>query len=91
MPVPPESIQVGRCYLSRGYLVAGRKALRVRKVKQIHPGGRVQFDQRRGPILPGRPWPVRGTMRLDAFALAVEREVPCDWVPNLDNNGQELR
>ncbi len=84
MPVPPESIEVGRCYLARGYLVAGRKALRVRKVKQIHPDGRVQYDQRRGPIPPGRPWPVQGTMQRDAFALAVEREVPCDWTLERD-------
>ncbi len=81
MSVPPESIEVGKCYLARGYLAAGRRSLRVRRVKQIHPDGRVQFEQRRSSVPAGHPWPMSGTMPLDAFALAVEREVPCDWMP----------
>ena len=81
MSLPPESIEVGKCYLARGYLVAGGNAPMVRRVKQIHPDGRVQFERRRGLVPAGRPWPVSGTMQLDAFALAVEREVPCDWMP----------
>jgi hypothetical protein len=76
----PESIEVGKCYLARGYLAAGGKSLRVRRVTQIHPGGRVQFEQRRRSVPTGRPWPTGGTMQLDTFALAVEREVPCDWI-----------
>ena len=84
MSVPPESIEVGKCYLPRGYLAAGGKSLRVRRVKQIRPDGRVQFEQRRGPVPAGRPWPMAGTMQLDAFALAVEREVPWDWTPEMD-------
>ncbi len=80
MTLPPESIEVGKCYLARGYLVAGGRSLRVRRVKQIHPDGRVQFEQRRGPARVGHPWPMGGTMQLTTFALAVEREVPCDWM-----------
>ena len=80
MSVPPESIDVGKCYLARGYLAAGKRALRVRRVKQIPPDGRVQFEQRRSSVPAGRPWPMSGTMQLDTFALAVEREVPCDWM-----------
>jgi hypothetical protein len=78
--IPPKRIEVGKCYLARGYLAAGGRSLRVRRVKQIRPDGRVQFEQRRGPVPAGRPWPMSGTMHLDAFALAVEREVPCDWM-----------
>ena len=91
MSLPPESIEVGRCYLARGYLVAGGKSLRVRRVKQIPPDGRIQFERRRGPIPEGRPWPMSGIMRLDAFASSVEREVPCDWMPEKDSKEQEMR
>ncbi len=87
MSLPPESIEVGKCYLARGYLDASGNALLVRRVTQIHPDGRVRFERRRGPIPEGRPWPMSGTMRLDAFASSVEREVPCDWMPEANEAG----
>ena len=82
MTTPPESIQVGQCHLARalGY----RKPLRVRRVLGILPDGRVQFDQRRGPIPAGRPWRRAQAMDLAAFASQVERPVPCDWTPEQD-------
>jgi len=77
--VPPESIQVGKCYLARGKIDMGGKALRIRRVAQILPDGRVRFEQRRGPVPVSGLWPRSGIQDLQAFALAVEREVPCDW------------
>ncbi len=77
--LPPESIEVGKCYLAQGRLVPGRSGLRVRRVVQILPDGRVRFEQRRGPVPVSGLWPRSGIQDLQAFAAAAEREVPCDW------------
>ena len=69
MSLPPESIQVGRCYL----IEAGQ----VRRVLAILPDGRVQYEQRAGH----RPtWQVRrsGILGMRLFSSSVERPVPCD-------------
>ena len=73
MSLPPESIQVGQCYL----MAAGQ----VRRVLAILPDGRVQYEQRAGH----RPrWNVlrSGILGLRSFSSTVERRVPCDWTPD---------
>ncbi len=85
MSIPPESIEVGKCYLARGYHAGREGYLRVRRVMKILPDGRVQFEQRRGPVAPGHPWPGRNTMKLGVFVNSIEREVPCDWTPETDS------
>ncbi len=77
---PPESIQVGKCYLATRLRGGGTTRV-VRRIMRILPDGRIQFEQRRGPIEPGRPWPRRGTLSLRDFAISAQREVPCDWTP----------
>jgi hypothetical protein len=72
--VPPESLEVGRCYLAND----GRSP-RIRRVVQFLPGGRVQYEQR-GPKTARR---MRMTYR-EHFAVMVWREVPCDWIPERD-------
>jgi hypothetical protein len=74
MSLPPESIQVGECYLtSMGT---------VRRVTRLLPG-RVQYEQR--PAHRGT-WANHRTDILDlrSFAFLVERPVPCDWTPETD-------
>ena len=78
--IPPESIEVGKCYLATTAR-SGAITRMVRRVTRILTDGRIQFEQRRGPIEPGRPWPRGGTLSLRDFGLAAQREVPCDWMP----------
>jgi hypothetical protein len=69
MSIPPESVEIGQCYLT----VSGT----VRRVTAL-PHGRVQFRQRAGR----RPtWANYKTeiLELRSFAFSVERAVPCDW------------
>ena len=72
MTIPPESIEVGKCYLS----MEGR----VRRVTKFLPGGRIRYAYRSVPANEGKPW---RTGRLDVarFAATALREVPCDWTP----------
>ncbi len=72
--IPPESIEVGRCYLT--------KTGRVRRVLCLMPDGRVQYEQRRGPVREGHAWPRRSMSPIRTFAYNAEREVPCDWTPD---------
>lgn len=74
MSVPPESIQVGECYLTHMGTV--------RRVTGLLPG-RVQFQQRPGHRT---AWVGYRNHILDlrSFAFAVERPVPCDWTPETD-------
>ncbi len=71
MTIPPESIEVGKCYL-----VTGSKALWIRRVIEVLPDGRVQYEQRTAK----RTWKM-GVQYKDVFASMLQREVPCDWVP----------
>ena len=74
MTVLPESIQVGRCYLT--------DAARVQRVLEITSDGRVVYAHRST-----RSWHkawTPGTASLRAFALITLREVPCDWSPEAD-------
>ncbi len=76
MSVPPESVQVGQCYLdAKGH---------IRRVTDLKPGGKVQYEIRRGPVREGHPWPRSGTTTVLMFAGSAQRPVPCDWMPERD-------
>ena len=71
MPVPPEILQVGKCYVTaEGQL---------RRILRFLPG-RVQFERRIATAALGHAWVPR-VVDCRAFAASVEREVPCDWTP----------
>jgi hypothetical protein len=72
--VPPESIQVGRCYLT--------DAARVQRVLEISSDGKVIYAYR-STRSRHKAW-TPGTTRLRTFAFITEREVPCDWTPEMD-------
>jgi hypothetical protein len=72
--IPPESLEVGKCYLAKG----GR-SLRIRRLVQLLPDGRVQYEQRS----PKTAWQMRIQVR-DVFASMLQREVPCDWTPEAE-------
>jgi hypothetical protein len=74
MSISPESIEMGRCYLTNMGTV--------RRVTGLLPG-RVQFQQRPGHRT---AW-VRyrnDILDLRSFAFSVERPVPCDWTAERD-------
>ncbi len=75
MTIPPESIATGRCYL----METGH----VRQVRRLMPDGRVQYEQRPGHQVNTGAWKP-GMQEGRSFALLVEREVPCDWTPDVD-------
>ena len=76
MNVPPESIEVGRCYLAER-----RESPQVWQVVTIFPDGRLEYKAR--PINPKSRQVWRSAMTtLPHFATMVSREVPCDWTPN---------
>ncbi len=70
MSIPPESVAVGRCYLAKGGSI--------RRVTSTGSDGTIRFRQRVG----AGPWSSGSKNRKRKnFALQVEREVPCDWMP----------
>ena len=77
MSIPPESIQVGRCYLTADGTI--------RRVISTDSNGRVRYAERAGAG-PWRPGRLRSLKRQD-FAAAVVREVPCAGEP--EENGAE--
>ena len=72
MTILPERIEVGRCYLTHGNIV--------RRVVTILPDKRVQYEWRGGHRMKWKS----GILSSREFALAAEREVPCDWTPTAD-------
>jgi hypothetical protein len=74
MSIAPESIQVGKCYLT--------KMGTIRRVTGLLPG-RVRYEQRPAHRT---TWANYRTDILDlrSFAFTVERLVPCDWTPERD-------
>ncbi len=72
MPVPPESIEVGRCYLTRDR--------RLRRVNEIRLDGEVRYKYRHFPAAKRRTWR-SGVLAVNIFAATVLGEVPCDWTP----------
>ena len=74
MSILPETIQVGRCYLTTDG--------RVRRVLETGPE-RVRYSYRSFPADPRRTWR-SGVLSIEVFAATVEREVPCDWTPEAE-------
>jgi hypothetical protein len=79
--VPFESLHVGKCYL----METGQ----VRRVLRIMPDGRFQYEHRMGHAAP-EVWRAR-IQSGRSFADLVEREVPCDWMPERDDEEQGMR
>jgi hypothetical protein len=71
--VPPESIEIGKCYLV--------KSNKIRRVIGLMSDDRVHYEQRRGLVRKGHPWPYRTVMSMRSFSAAAQREVPCDCTP----------
>ncbi len=69
MTIPPESIEISKCYLTGGNIV--------RRVVRILPDQRIQYEWRGGHRMKWKS----GILSSREFALAAEREVPCDWTP----------
>jgi hypothetical protein len=75
VPIPPKSIEVGRCYLDAQH--------RVLHVTHVTPDGRVRFKHREAYFTKDHAWWV-GMLSLPDFASAAVRQVPCDWTPETD-------
>jgi hypothetical protein len=73
--IPPEAIQVVRCYLTRDR--------RVRRVIEIQTDGEVRYKYRSFPAAQRRTWK-SGSLFIDIFAATALGEVPCDWTPEMD-------
>ena len=75
MPIPIETIAVGKCFVTT--------ASQVRRVAKIDDG-MVFYTTRNS----GGPWSaLEHSVFCAGFAEQVEREVPCDW--NADNNSAQ--
>ncbi len=70
MTLPPERIQVGKCYLMQ--------ASHVWRVVRITGDGRAEFMHRLGHML--KNWKI-GAEERRTFGATTVREVPCDWRP----------
>ncbi len=79
MSLPPESIEVGKCYLTH---VGGLS--RVQRVVTLTPSGQVMIEVRR-KLHHHTVWiPEERSLRL--FAVSAECEVPCDWTPEAEGD-----
>ena len=76
MTIPPESIEVGKCYLGDNG--------KVWRVVRLWPDSRVQFEFRARSRGEARVWKP-GMLLLRDFASSAQREVPCDWAPETDD------
>lgn len=72
MPVSPESIAIGKCYLTSNGQVA--------RVLKLSPEGDVHYEFRSGAVVRAFGWN-GGVTDLRSFGHLIEREVPCDWTP----------
>ena len=79
MSLPPESIQVGKCYLVRTKRTDRPHS--VRRVVRIMPNTLIQYELRTssGRLASWRP----GMQDRRSFAAMVVREVSCDWTPEV--------
>ena len=73
MSIPPESIQVDRCYLT--------ESGSLRQVTLTGSDGWVRYKERVGTG-PWHSWTRK--LRKQDFAAAIERQVPCDWTPEMN-------
>jgi hypothetical protein len=72
MSVPPESITVGKCFVTPGN--------QVRRVLSVE-AGKVTYEARGPKMIKGK-WPSRSTVDMGRFAADVAREVPCHYDPD---------
>jgi hypothetical protein len=74
MPIPPENIQVDRCYLT--------ESGSIRKVTSTGSDGLVRYRERVG----AGPWQGSGTKKRKrpVFAAEALREVRCDCMPEAE-------
>ncbi len=75
MSVPPESVEVGKCYLGDNG--------KVWRIVRLWPDSHVQFEFRARSCGDAKVWKP-GMLHLRDFAEAAQREVPCDWTPEAD-------
>jgi hypothetical protein len=78
MSVPPESINVGKCYLGDNG--------KVWRVVRLWPDSRVQFEFRARSLSKAKTWKP-GMLLLRDFASSAQRDVACDWTPEADGEG----
>ena len=72
MSVPPESVEVGRCYLGAQH--------RILHVTHVTPDGRVRFKYQEAHLTKADAWWV-GMLNLREFSSQTIRQVPCDGAP----------
>ncbi len=72
MSIPPEKIEIGKCYLTWDG--------RVVQVFQLLSHGAVSYRFRKAHAEPPIRW-TGAIAYLAPIASSVEREVPCDWTP----------
>jgi hypothetical protein len=75
MTVPPESIEVGKCYLTRNDQVV--------RVMKLLSDGHVIYAFRSSAVAEAFGWTGAQT-EIRSFIHLLEREVPCDWTPASD-------
>jgi hypothetical protein len=75
MSVAPESVEVGKCYLT--------DVARVQRVIEITPAGEVIHEHR--STRERQEEGIAGTATLRAFAFITVREVLCHWTPESDD------
>ncbi len=75
MAVPVESIDPGKCYL----MDTGQ----LRRVVRVMPNGQIQYEHRPPRQGGAKSWKP-GMQSARSFADLVEREVPCNWTPETD-------
>jgi hypothetical protein len=71
MPVAPDTLRVGQCYLS--------DTGKVRRVLNILPDGRVRFEARNRTNRTSQRWKL-DILSLEEFATSTEHPIRCDWV-----------
>ncbi len=79
MSVPLGSLEAGKSYLTDGKTV--------RRVIAVLPDRRIQYEWRGGHRT---KWKA-GILSGHEFTQQAEREVPCDWTPEKDNDEQGMR
>jgi hypothetical protein len=72
MPVDPSTVAKGKCYATSGG--------QVRRVLGIS-GNDVTYESRGKRMVAGS-WSARNTAKLDTFAAAVDKDVPCHYDPD---------
>ena len=75
MTIPPESVEVGKCYLTDTGLL--------RRVVRVMPNAKIQYEHRPPRQGDAKTWKP-GMQSGRSFADLVEREVPFDWTPERD-------